>query len=469
MPSALLDDLTRIVGVAHVLTDPAMISGYVTDWTGRWQAPTAAVVRPGNTEEVAAVVRACADAGVGVVPQGGNTGLVGGSVPSAHGKEVVLSLRRLDTIMEVDPVGFTLSAGAGVTVAAAQQAVAAQGVAFGIDFAARDTATLGGIVATNAGGLRVVRHGSTRAQLLGLEAVLADGRVLRRWTGLAKDNVGYDLPGLLAGSEGTLAVITAVLMRLVPRPLTPTVMVIGVTDVDAARAVLAHVRTRGLVVEAAEFFTAAGLDVVLASSGSRPPLDLPSPVYLTLEVSGVTDDLAASVVAEAPGVNDAVLGSGADGRRLWAYREDHTEAIGATSSTPVVKLDVSVPGQHLASVLTSLDDVVRRVAPAARVIVFGHLAEGNLHVNVLDAPATATEDVADAVLTLVTDHHGSISAEHGVGRAKTRWINRNRSPVDLDTMRAIKSAFDPNGLLNPGVLFASAEPNAPPTAPSLPK
>lgn len=454
MPPALIDDLVRIVGPAHVRTDPAMVAGYTTDWTGRWRGTAAAIVRPGDTDEVAAVVRACASAGVGIVPQGGNTGLVGGSVPSTAGDTVVISLRRLATIHEVDPVGFTIAAGAGATVAAAHDAAAAHGLAFGVDFAARDTATLGGIVATNAGGLRVVRHGSTRSHLLGIEAVLADGRVLRRWSGLAKDNAGYDLPGLLTGSEGTLAVITTVLMRLVASAPESVVALVGVTGLDAARQVLAAVRARGIVVEAAEFFTDAGMTVVQNSgAGLRVPLGVASPVYLTLEVSGVADDAVASVVAEAPGVEDAVLGTGADARRLWAYRERHTDAIGAASSTPVVKLDVSVPGGSLATVAAGLDDAVRRVAPAARVIVFGHLAEGNVHVNVLDAPPSVAEDVVDAVLTLVTDHEGSISAEHGVGRAKTRWLGRYRSPVDVAAMRAIKTALDPNGILNPGVLF----------------
>lgn len=448
----MLDELAEIVGPSHVLTDPATAAGYVSDWTGRWRGDAAAVVRPGTTDEVAAVVRACGAAGVGIVPQGGNTGLVGGSVPASG--ELVLSLRRLDTLFGVDPVGFTIAAGAGVTVAAARGAAASHGLAFGVDFAARDAATLGGIVATNAGGLRVVRHGPARSQLLGIEAVLANGEVLRRWTGLAKDNVGYDLPGLLAGSEGTLAVITAVLMRLVPPVASPVVVLAGVRDVDAAREALAHVRSSGIVIEAAEYFTAAGLELVRASTPGLPaPLSEPAPAYVTFELSGETEDVAAEVIASAPGIVDAVLGTGADVGRLWAYREGQTEAISAATSAPVVKLDVSVPGPELSGVIDALEATVRAVAPSSRVIVFGHLAEGNLHINVLDGPPSANDGVTDAVLTLVTDHGGSVSAEHGIGRAKTRWIDRNRTPTDLTAMRAIKSALDPAGLLNPGVIF----------------
>lgn len=448
----MLDELAEIVGPSHVLTDTDTVAGYVTDWTGRWHGSASAVVRPGTTDEVAAVVRACAAAGAAIVPQGGNTGLVGGSVPTRG--EVVLSLRRLDTILDVDPVGFTIAAGAGVTVAAAQEAAARHGLAFGVDLGARDAATLGGIVATNAGGLRVIRHGPARAQLLGIEAVLADGKILRRWTGLAKDNVGYDLPGLLAGSEGTLAVITAVLMRLVPQPANPVVVLVGVRDVDAARTVLAHMRGTGIVVEAAEYFTAAGLDLVRASTpGLVAPLRESAPAYVTLELSGATEDAVAELIAVAPGVADAAIGSAHDADRLWAYREGHTEAISAASATPVVKFDVSIPGPKLAEVIDALDVAVPAVVPAARVIVFGHLAEGNLHINVLDCPSDVAERMTDAVLTLILDHGGSISAEHGIGRAKALWVDRSRTATDLAAMRAIKSALDPTGLLNPGVIF----------------
>ncbi len=277
----LVDRLADIVGRAHVLTDPQLTAGYVTDWTGRWHGRTSAVVRPGTTDEVAEVVRACADAGVGIVPQGGNTGLVGASVP--HDGEVVLSLRRLDVIESVDPAERTLGAQAGVTLAAAQNAAAAEGLLLGIDLAARDSATLGGVVATNAGGLRVVRHGSTRSLLLGAEVVLADGSVVRRWSGLSKDNVGYDLPGLFAGSEGTLGVITKVLLRLTEPPRDVWVSIIGVSSIDDAHAVLAGVRRAGTTVEAAEFFHAAGLHLVREHTGLRGLFDRDFPLYLLSE------------------------------------------------------------------------------------------------------------------------------------------------------------------------------------------
>src|ERR687891_970398 len=299
MPGArtdrLLDRLTDAVGAAHVLTDDSVTKVYGTDGPGRWEGLKAAVVRPGSTEEVVAAVRACAEARVAIVPQGGNTGLVGGSIP--HDGEVVLSLRRLDTIESVDPVERTIGAGAGVTLAAAQDAAASVGLMLGIDLAARDSATLGGIVATNAGGLRFVRHGPTRWQLVGVEAVLADGSVLRRWSGLLKDNVGYDLVGLLTGSEGTLGVVTRVLMRLVSAPAHVHVALVGVASLDAAGAVLGGVRRARLTVEAAEYFHSSGLDLVRSRLGLRAPFPQEDPTYLLLEMSGGSAEEVAEALA----------------------------------------------------------------------------------------------------------------------------------------------------------------------------
>jgi FAD/FMN-containing dehydrogenase len=398
------------------------------------------------------VVRACAAVQVPIVAQGGNTGLVGGSVP--HDGEIVLSLRRLDRVIEVDPVGRTLAAGAGVTVAAADRAAREHRLAFGVDLASRDSATLGGIVATNAGGVRVVRHGPTRSQVLGIEAVLADGSILRRWTGLEKDNVGYDVPGLLAGSEGTLAVITGVLTRLVVPAAHVQVLLLAVPSLVEALRALAHVRRSGFVVEAAEFFQHSGVELVCAHTGLRPPFERPSPTYLLLEISDTSEDAAVDVLEDLGDlVVDGALEPG-PARRLWSYREGHTEAVNGASPTPPVKLDVAVPVRRLAAFESSLRASLATAYRGVRVITFGHIAEGNVHVNLLDVDPDEVGKITDTVLHLVADHDGSISAEHGIGVGKLPWISLGRSQVDLSIMRAIKRALDPDGLLNPGVLLA---------------
>jgi FAD/FMN-containing dehydrogenase len=450
----LIAALTAIVGPGHVLTDDAVTKGYRTDWTGRWEGRATAVVRPASTDEVSAVIRACAAAGVPVVPQGGNTGLVGASIP--RDGEVLLSLRRLDTVEEVDPVERTLAAGAGTTVAAAQAAADREGLMLGIDLAARESATLGGVVATNAGGLRVVKFGTARAQVLGIEAVLADGSVLRRWTGLVKDNVGYDLVGLLAGSEGTLGVVTRVLMRLVTPPAHVHVVLVGVGSLAAAAEALAGVRRSGLTIEAAEYFHADGLDLVRSRLGLRAPFSDGYPTYLLVETSGGTEaDVIDMISGLGSLVDDATIEAG-PGSRLWAYREGHTEAVSATAASrggAPLKVDVAVPLRRHAAFEAELRDRVGERFPDVQVVTFGHLAEGNAHVNLLGLASASADTATDLVLRLVVDYGGTISAEHGVGRAKQPWLSLARSPVDVATMRAIKNALDPSGILSPGVLL----------------
>lgn len=458
MTAALDDALRAVVGEAHVLTDPALVASYETDWTRRFTGTARAVVRPGSTAEVAAVLRVCAAHEVAVLIQGGNTGLVGGSVPG--GGEVVLSTTRLAGLDPVDPVAGQVSVGAGATLAQVQQHVRRAGLDVGVDLAARDSATVGGMVATNAGGIRVCRHGAMRAQVAGIEAVLADGTVVSRMAGLPKDNTGYDLPGLLAGSEGTLAVITRVRLRLVPLLTERAVALLAVTGTAAALRALATLRALLPSLEAAELFLSDGLALVRGHTGMRAPFAEDHPAYLLVEVAGRTDPTDALVealgqVTESGDVLDAVLAEDSRGREdLWRYREAHTESISA-AGVPV-KLDVAVPVARLAELVEALPVVVAEAAPGARVIVFGHLAEGNLHVNVLGAAGEdgmAAHAVEDAVLRLAARLEGSISAEHGVGRAKVEWLPLSRSAAELTAMRAIKTALDPAGRLNPGVLL----------------
>ncbi|MFI5493012.1 FAD-binding oxidoreductase [Actinoplanes sp. NPDC051859] len=448
-----LEDILRgVVGDRHVLVDGDLKAQYETDWTRRFTGQARCVVRPANTAEVAAVVRACADAGVALTVQGGNTGLVGGGVPA--GGEVLLSLGRLTSLDEVDVLEAQVTVGAGVTLERLQQHARPHGLDVGVDLAARSAATIGGLVATNAGGIRVVRYGSMREQVTGIEAVLADGSVVSRLVGLAKDNTGYDLAQLLAGSEGTLAIVTKVRLRLVPLLPARAVALVAVDGVPGALDVLAAARAGLPALAAAELFLAEGLELVRTHGNLAAPFTEPHPAYVVLECAARTDptDDLLEVLGECESVRDATVASDVTGvAKLWAYRETHTEAISA-AGVPV-KLDVSVPLRELAGLVADLPGAVAGAAPAARPIIFGHLGEGNLHVNVLGAGDQA-EDVTDAVLRLVASRRGSISSEHGVGRAKARWLPLSRSESEVAAMRRIKAALDPAGLLNPGVLLS---------------
>jgi FAD/FMN-containing dehydrogenase len=447
----LVSRLGEIVGPSHCLTDPDLRASYETDFTRRWSGSSTAVVRPGTPDEVAAVLRACVDAGIGVVPQGGNTGLVGGSVP--RDGEVVLSLLRLGTVEEIDADAGEMTVGAGVTLAAAQSAARAAGWEVGVDFGARETATIGGMVATNAGGVNVLRHGPMRRQVGGFEAALADGSVLRRLPGMPKDNTGYDLGGLLAGSEGTLAVLTRVRLRLVPRLAHRAVGVVGFDNAADAVAASGRLRRELGSILALEFFTDDGLELVVRHASVAPPFAERRPAYLLVEAGSdegdPTDELAAAL--ESIGAGDAAIATDSAGRhRLWQLRERHTEAMNAEGVPH--KLDVSVPLGRYAELLRRAPEAVRGVDPGARTIVYGHVADGNLHVNVL-GPDPDDERVDDAVFELVLELGGSVSAEHGIGVAKVNWLVRDRGIEAVAAMRAIKRALDPSGILNPGVLF----------------
>ena len=431
-----------MVGEHHVVTGAAA-AGFAIDWTGRFRGYTPAVVRPRDTAEVAGVLALCADAGIAVVPQGGNTGLVGGGVP-LHG-EVVLSLARLDQMGPVDAEAAQVTAEAGVTLR--RLAEADPGLDLGVLIASRDSATVGGAVATNAGGLRVLRYGPMRAQVRGIEAVLSDGTVVSHLAGLVKDNTGYDYPSLLAGSEGTLAVITRVRVQLVPRLRRLVTAIVGLAGLDELHA-LARQAAReipGLV--SAEFFTRAGLDILIEHAGLAPPLPSPASVYLLLEASGAgaLEDLA-GLIGERPA---AVGETAADRARLWSYRERHPEAAGFLGAP--IKLDVSVPAARWVQLASAAAGVVAGVDPGAAVVTFGHVADGNVHVNIVPAQA-ADGRHEDAVFGFVASLGGSISAEHGIGALKARWLPLARSAAERALFARIRSALDPTATLNPHTL-----------------
>jgi FAD/FMN-containing dehydrogenase len=455
LTASLLEALRGALGAAHVLDDPSVVASYETDWTGRFRGDAGCVVRPASTAEVVEVVRACAAANVAICLQGGNTGLVGGSVPVDGA--VLLSLLRLAEIEPVDTVAGQVTVGAGATLASVQSVVRSQGLDVGVDFAARESCTIGGMVATNAGGERVLRFGTMRAQVVGIEAVLPDGSVVSRLAGLPKDNTGYDVASLLAGSEGTLGVITRVRLRLVSLLLARAVALVAVSDTAAAVELVVAMRALPSL-EAAELFYADGLTMVRAHTGLPAPFAVTHPAYVLIECAGrddPLDDLLGAIEAAGDLVLDATVASDARGRAaLWAYREAHTESISA-AGVPI-KLDVAVPLAVFAEACAGLPGAVASVVPDARVILFGHVNEGNLHVNVLDA-LEADEAVTEAVLRLVASYGGSISAEHGVGRAKRAWLSLSRTAEEIAMMRAIKTAIDPTNRLNPGVLFDPRE------------
>ncbi|MFW0789062.1 FAD-binding oxidoreductase [Gordonia sp. CPCC 205333] len=448
-----LREFADIVGAPHVITDPDAAQGYLTDWTGRYRGSALAVIRPSTTAEVVAVVKVCAAQGINICPQGGNTGLVGGSVPSeSDSLSIVLSTARMNEVGAPDPIDRCIEVQAGATVSEIASRAGEVGLAFGVDLASRDSATAGGIVATNAGGIHVIAHGDTRAQVRGVEAVLADGTVVRRWKRLTKDNVGYDLPGLLAGSEGTLAIITRVLLGLVRPASSRFVSVAAIDEARVAFELVDALEASGLRIEAAELMTAAGVDLV-GEYGRRRPTTIPGPFYALVEVSGPgnLDTVAAEAVSEVAGVRD-IVGQQGPARALWEIREGHTEAIARASSTVPVKLDISVPLAAMTDALNSFAALGDSQPYPCRTILFGHIGDGNVHVNYLDVPPEAQDALADAALAVVAGADGSVSAEHGIGRAKTRWMS-TREPADVAAMKAIRTALDPRGLLNPGVLW----------------
>ncbi len=445
------------MGETQCLVDPGLRASYETDWTRRFRGEALAVVRPGTAAEVADVLRACGRAGVGVVPQGGNTGLVGGSVPRSG--EVLLSLRRLDVIDEVDRRSGEMSVGAGATLAAVQDVARRSGWDVGVDLGARDSATIGGMVATNAGGVHVVRHGPMRSQVVGFEAVRADGTLLERMPGMPKDNTGYDLAGLLAGSEGTLAVITRVRLRLVPILPHRAVCVLGFSDADAAVDAAAELRRSLASVLALELFTDAGLELVMKHTEIRAPFTPRTPIYLLVEVASAdadpTDALLEALRRLGLADGSAAIAADEIGRhRLWQMRERHTEVMNVEGVPH--KLDVSVPLTRYAELVLRAPRVAAGAAAGSRTIVYGHVGDGNLHVNILgpDADDTAADD---AVLQLVVDLSGSVSAEHGIGTAKVGWLVRDRGEDAVASMRALKAAWDPGNILNPGVLFENPD------------
>jgi FAD/FMN-containing dehydrogenase len=447
---AVIDDLRSVVGDAHVLTDAASRAPHEVDWTGRFRGSTPAVVRPGSTAEVAAIVHLCRRERVAIVPQGGNTGMVGGGVPLAG--EVVVDLRRLDDIGPVDVAARQVTVGAGVTIEALQHAAAAAGLRYAVDFGSRGTATVGGSIATNAGGINVIRHGSTRQQVVGIEAVLGTGDVISRLSGLEKDNTGYHLPSLLCGSEGTLGIITAARLRLVSTHEHRVTALVGFGSVDDAVGAVAAWRASLDSFDAIEIMLTDGVAMVCRAFELASPLAQRWTAVVLVEASAHDDPtvaVAAAIAATPEAGEVAVATDDSQRSALWRLREDHTLAI-ATIGVPH-KFDVTLPISRLGRFMADVPGVVAEVEPAARTWQFGHVGDGNIHVNVTGA--TGDDDVLDEhVYRFVVACGGCISAEHGIGTAKARWLHLDRSAAEIGAMRALKRALDPDGVLNPNAV-----------------
>lgn len=465
MTVEVLQRLAQAVGAPHVLTDPNDTAGYLTDWRKRYRGQALCVVRPGNTAEVAAVVQICREAKLAMVPQGGNTGLCGGATPI--GGEVLVSLGRLNQVRWIDAENNSICVEAGCTLQVVQEAAAGVNRLFPLSLAAEGSATIGGNLSTNAGGVQVLRYGNTRDLALGLEVVLADGRIWDGLRSLRKDNTGYDLKHLFIGAEGTLGLITAATLKLFPRPRDIAVAWVAVSNPAAAVSLLTHLRsTAGDSVTAFEIVSRPALDLVLKHiPNARDPLATHSEWMVLIELSDGRGDLAdmlTASLADAAGADlimDAVVaGSGSQSIALWALRENISEAQRIEGVS--IKHDIAVPVSRIPDFIRRADAALQVAFPDLRIVCFGHIGDGNLHYNQSKAAAlendkfiAQTDAVNRIVHDIVNDLGGSVSAEHGLGQLKREENRRYKSEVELDLMLAVKKALDPEGLLNPGKLL----------------
>jgi FAD/FMN-containing dehydrogenase len=463
--ATLLDDLRNAVSAGNVVTAGEDLEPYLVDWRGRYHGRTRALVRPGSTSEVAAVVRLCAAAGVPIVPQGGNTGMCGGATPDDTGREIVLSLVRMKAVRNLDVDNATLTVEAGLPLAAVQQIAASRGLYFPLSLASEGSCTIGGNLSTNAGGTAVLRFGNARELTLGVEVVLADGRVLDALRGLRKDNTGYDLKQLFIGGEGTLGIITAAVLKLFPAPRTRVTALVAVADVGAAVTLL-H-RLKQALSDRLVGFELMSAFALRLSRHHHP--DLPDPLpghpwYVLVQSddsapeSALLDQVEAALataVENGIAIDAAIAQSNEQAAKMWALRENISEAQRREGLN--IKHDIALPVSAIPAFIVRAQVAIAAALPGSRLVVFGHLGDGNLHYN-LSAPVAVdsrdflsnTPMVNRIVHDLVHEAAGSISAEHGIGQLKRAELRRYKSSVEIDVMQAIKRALDPNDILNPG-------------------
>jgi FAD/FMN-containing dehydrogenase len=451
MTETLTNRLATIVGPAHVSTDPDVLDGRSVDHTGRYRGHAGALVRPGSADEVAAVLRACRDAGAYVTVQGGRTSLVAGTVPEHD--DVLLSTERLREVGEVDVVERRIHVGSGVTLAEVQRSATAAGLVFGVDLAARDSATVGGMASTNAGGLRTVRYGKMGEQVLGLDIVLPDGSVVHRHSQVRRDNTGYDLASLFVGAEGTLGVITGLDLRLHPTPTHRVTAICGFADLDAL------VETGRMFrdmegVAALELIDARASALTAEHGGVAAPVD--GAWQLLIELAADTDqtERLAETLENARMFGEPAVGVDVNAQqRLWQVRESVAEVLGVYG--PPLKFDVSLPLSVIATFAGESAELVAKHVPDAIPVLFGHIGEGNLHLNLVRCALDGDREhqLYSAMMELIARCGGNVSSEHGVGTRKRDYVSMSRTDADIAAMRAVKAAFDPTGFLNPAVLF----------------
>jgi FAD/FMN-containing dehydrogenase len=460
--SEIFDRLKDAAGPNGFSEDAGEIAPHLEEWRSRNHGRSPLLHKPATTDQVAAILAICHQTATAIVPQGGNTGLVGGQIP-LHG-EVLLSLRRMNRIRAVDAAGMTLTVEAGVTLKEAQDAATAQQLLFPLSLGSEGSCTIGGNISTNAGGNHVLRYGMMRALVLGLEVVMADGRVLPMLKTLHKDNTGYDLKQLFIGAEGTLGIVTAASLRLFPRPAQMVTVLMAVPSPKAALALLGHMQTRtGGLLSSFELIARPALELVLKNiPDTRDPLAASSPWYVLMEISGGAGDSlearAQSALEDAMAgawVTDAIVAQNqTQARNLWRLRETISEA--AKREGAAIKHDISVPVASIPAFIEEATATVLEKFPGARPVCFGHMGDGNLHFN-FNAPvggdkafALEWDEMQLTVHDIVKNYSGSISAEHGIGQMKRDILPRYKSSEELDAMRALKAAFDPRNILNPG-------------------
>lgn len=465
-----LENASTLLGPRGLTCDPELLGPWLTDWRGRFTGRACALASPATTAELSALVRLCAEHGVPIVPQGGNSGMSGGATPDQSGEAMLLSLRRMNAIGEIDIQARRVTCGAGVVLQTLHEAAEARDLRFPLTLGGKGSATIGGLISTNAGGSQVLRHGSMRALVLGLEAVLADGQVFSVLTPLKKDNRGFDLKQLLIGSEGTLGIITAATLKLLPAVAERVVIWAGVSSLPAARALLLHCEDMaGEALEGFEVMPQASIDAVKDHMPqARPPLENPHPWHVLIEV--VADRASAVALRERCEtmmadaferdlLEDAAMSaSEAQAEAFWLIRE--TVPAAERGRGPAVQHDISVPVELMPQFVEATAPMLEAEWPGTEAIAFGHLGDGNVHYHVIAPQVTdgsawqANEGkaISRRVHDLVTQWGGSISAEHGIGQLKRDELTRLGDPVALSMMRAVKKALDPQGLLNPGKL-----------------
>ena len=461
----LIEQLVAIVGSDNVLRAAADMAPHLTDWRGRYHGAARCVVRPASTDEVSAVVRTCAQAGVAMVPQGGNTSHCGASIPDISGEAVLISLSRLNRIRVIDPANNTITVEAGCVLQAVQDAATEAGRLFPLSLAAEGSCQIGGNLSTNAGGVQVLRYGNTRELTLGLEVVLPSGEIWNGLRGLRKDNTGYDLKQLFIGAEGTLGIITAAVLKLFPLPQATATAWLAIESPQAAVRLLSELqRSFGATLTACELVSDVSLSLVLKNiPGSQTPLAT-SPWYLLVELSGAGQEGALSAALEdflgktleSGAISDGVLAqSGEQAKRLWALRENISEAQKIEGFS--IKHDISVPISRIGEFVERADAALKDAFPGIRIVTFGHVGDGNLHYNQSKPEAgenaafiASQSPVNEIVHDIVHQLGGSISAEHGIGQLKRDELLRYKSPLEMELMRTIKRTLDPQGLMNPG-------------------